>query len=88
MATPDHPPPAVPDPPSWSGIGFGLLLGAVIAVEYYGFLLLGAFAPLWLARPAVGHVPWSFLLGALLLASAVALTGLYAWRANAAEDAR
>ena len=69
-------------------MGFGLLLAAVIAVEYYGFLLLGAFAPHWLAQPAVGHIPWSFLLGALLLASAVALTGLYAWRANAAEDAQ
>ena len=83
----DHPP-IPPAPPSWDGIGFGLLLAAAISVEYYGFLLLGAFAPRWLARPAVGHVPWSFLLGALLLVSAVALTGLYAWRANAAEDAR
>ena len=75
-------------PPSWTGMGFGLLLAAVIAVEYYGFLLLGAFVPHWLAQPAVGHVPWSFLLGALVLASAVALTGLFAWRANAAEDAQ
>ena len=88
MTSPDHSLSAPVAPPSWSGIGFGLLLGGVIAVEYYGFLLLGAFAPLWLARPAVGHVPWSFLLGALLLGSAVALTGLYAWRANATEDAR
>ena len=88
MTSSDRPsrPPAAP--PSWTGMGFGLLLTAVIAVEYYGFLLLGAFEPHWLAQPALRHVPWSFLLGALLLASAVALTGLYAWHANAAEDAR
>ncbi len=85
LDSPSRPPVA---PPSWTGMGFGLLLGAVIAVEYYGFLLLGAFAPHWLAQPALGHVPWSFLLGALLLASAVALTGLYAWRANATENAQ
>ena len=88
MTPPDHPSRLAKAPPSWAGMGFGLLLAAVIAVEYYGFLLLGALAPHWLSQPAVGHVPWSFLLGALLLASAVALTGLYAWRANAAEDAR
>lgn len=87
MTSPDLPSRPPVAPPSWTGMGFGLLLAGVIAVEYYGFLLLGAFAPHWLAQPAVGHVPWSFLLGALLLASAVALTGLYAWHA-AAEDAR
>jgi len=65
--------------------GWGAGLAALVAVCYYGFLLTGAFAPQSLARPAIGHVPWSFLLGAGLLLLAVLTTGLYVLVSNAAE---
>jgi uncharacterized membrane protein (DUF485 family) len=65
-------------------LGAGLAL--LVAAGYYGFLLAGALAPQALARPAVGHVPWSFVLGAGLLVGAVAATGLYVLLANAADD--
>jgi uncharacterized membrane protein (DUF485 family) len=65
-------------------LGAGLAL--LVAAGYYGFLLAGALAPQALARPAVGHVPWSFVLGAGLLVGAIAATGLYVLLANAADD--
>ena len=58
----------------------------LVAFGYYGFLLMGAFAPQVLARPAVGHVPWSFVLGAGLLVMAVVTTGAYVLVANAADS--
>ena len=64
------------------GAGFALL----IAAGYYGFLLAGALVPQVLARPAIGHVPWSFVLGAGLLVGAIAVTGLYVLLANASDD--
>lgn len=63
----------------------GAILAIIVALAYYGFLLAGAFAPLSLAQPAIGHVPWSFVLGAGLLIGAIALTGLYVLLANAAD---
>jgi len=66
------------------GAGLAILVG----LAYYGFLLAGAYAPQLLASPAIGSVPWSFLLGALLLVFIVAMTGLYTVLANAAEDRR
>jgi len=63
----------------------GACLCVLVALAYYGFLMAGAFAPQALARPAIGSVPWSFLLGALLLVFIVAMTGLYTLLANAAE---
>jgi uncharacterized membrane protein (DUF485 family) len=65
-------------------LGAGLAL--LVAAGYYGFLLAGALAPQALARPAVGHVPWSFVLGAGLLVGAMAATGLYVLLANAADN--
>jgi uncharacterized membrane protein (DUF485 family) len=65
-------------------LGTGLAL--LVAAGYYGFLLAGALAPQALARPAVGHVPWSFVLGAGLLVGAIAATGLYVLLANAADN--
>jgi uncharacterized membrane protein (DUF485 family) len=67
-----------------TGLGAGLAL--LIAVAYYGFLLAGALTPKALAQPAVGHVPWSFLLGAGLLLGAIAVTGIYVLVANISED--
>jgi uncharacterized membrane protein (DUF485 family) len=64
----------------------GACLALLVAAGYYGFLLAGALAPQALARPAVGHVPWSFVLGAGLLVGAIAATGLYVLLANAADD--
>jgi uncharacterized membrane protein (DUF485 family) len=61
-------------------------LALLIAAGYYGFLLAGALAPQVLARPAFGHVPWSFVLGAGLLVGAIVVTGLYVLLANAADD--
>jgi uncharacterized membrane protein (DUF485 family) len=65
-------------------LGAGLAL--LVAAGYYGFLLAGALAPQALARPAIGHVPWSFVLGAGLLVGAIAATGFYVLLANAADD--
>lgn len=65
--------------------GLGSLLAMVVAVGYYGFLLLGAFAPQALAKSAIGHIPWAFLLGAGLLVWAVASTGIYVLLSNAHE---
>jgi uncharacterized membrane protein (DUF485 family) len=64
----------------------GAGLAVLVAAGYYGFLLAGALAPKALARPAVGHVPWSFVLGAGLLVGAIVATGLYVLLANAADD--
>ena len=66
--------------------GWGAGLAVAVAVSYYGFLLTGAFAPRMLARPAIGHVPWSFVLGAGLLVMAVLATGVYVLVANAADS--
>jgi uncharacterized membrane protein (DUF485 family) len=65
-------------------LGAGLAL--LVAAGYYGFLLAGALAPQALARPAVGHVPWSFVLGAGLLVGAIVATGLYVLLANTADN--
>jgi uncharacterized membrane protein (DUF485 family) len=58
-------------------------LAIVAASSYYGFLLAGAVAPSALSKPAIGHVPWSFVLGAGVIVTAMALTGLYVLLANA-----
>jgi uncharacterized membrane protein (DUF485 family) len=65
--------------------GWGAGLAVLVAVAYYGFLMVGAFAPSMLAQPAIGHVPWSFVAGAGLLVGAVFTTGLYVLVANAAD---
>ena len=66
--------------------GWGAGLAVLVAFGYYGFLLAGAFAPQMLARPAIGHVPWSFVLGVGLLVMAVLSTGIYVLVANAADS--
>jgi uncharacterized membrane protein (DUF485 family) len=63
----------------------GAALAVLVAIAYYGFLLIGAYAPGLLARSAIGHVPWSFVLGAGLLIGAVAATGCYVVVANRTE---
>lgn len=66
----------------------GAVLAILVAAAYYGFLLAGAYAPQLLASPTLGGVPWSFLLGAVLLVFIVAMTGLYTVLANRAETRR
>ena len=63
----------------------GAILSAVVALIYFGFLGAGAIVPQAFARPAFGHVPWSFVLGAGMLLIAVASTGVYVLLSNAAE---
>lgn len=72
--------------PAMQRTGLGALLAGLVAVGYYGFLLLGAYAPKALAQPAIGEVPWSFVLGAGLLVGAVASTGIYVLLSNASES--
>ncbi len=76
------------DPIRHQRTGLGALLSILVALGYYGFLLAGAAVPRLLASPAIGSVPWSFLLGALLLVFTVVTTGLYTVLANAAEQRR
>ena len=77
---------SIPREPAAQCIRLGVALGVLVAVGYFGFLLTGAFAPQFLARPAVGHVPWSFVLGAGLLVGVVSVTGIYVLYANAADS--
>lgn len=66
--------------------GLGATLAVLVATAYFGFLLTGAFAPQLLAVNAIGHIPWSFVLGAGLLVGAVAVMGLYVLVANIADS--
>jgi uncharacterized membrane protein (DUF485 family) len=67
---------------------FAFLLSAVMLAIYYGFILVIAFAPKVFATPI-----WSgsvstigFPLGVGVILSAIALTGIYVWRANTEFD--
>ena len=67
---------------------FGWSLCAIMLTIYYGFILLIAFAPKWLATPLVtgGVITVGFPLGLGVIIVAIVLTGLYVWRANAVFD--
>lgn len=77
---------SIPREPAAQCIRLGMALGVLVAIGYFGFLLTGAFAPQLLARSAVGHVPWSFVLGAGLLVGVISATGVYVLYANAADS--
>lgn len=64
-----------------------VILTIVVAVAFYGLLLLGAFAGRLLATPIIGHIPLSFILGWGFIIGIVLVTALYAAHANRAEDA-
>jgi uncharacterized membrane protein (DUF485 family) len=68
--------------------GFAWSLCALMLVIYYGFILLIAFAPGLLARrlSADGVMTLGFPLGIGVIVAAIALTGLYVWRANTEFD--
>jgi uncharacterized membrane protein (DUF485 family) len=62
-------------------------LSAAMAAIYFGFILLVAFAPGWLATPlGTGTTTIGIPLGVGVILSAFVLTGLYVRRANADFD--
>ena len=54
---------------------------------YFGFVCLVAFAPAIMAIPISSTITLGFPLGLCVILSAIALTGIYVARANAAFDA-
>lgn len=60
-------------------------LSAGVAAAYGGFLLLGWLLGPALGQPALGRVPWSFLLGTGLLGAIVATMGAYVLISNRGE---
>jgi uncharacterized membrane protein (DUF485 family) len=64
------------------------VLCALMLAIYYGFILLIAFAPGFLARPLVagGVMTVGFPLGIGVIVTAIVLTGFYVWRANTEFD--
>ncbi len=57
----------------------------MVACAYFEFLVAGAVVPQAVARPAIGSVPWSFLLSAGLLVGVSTVTGVYVLIVNARE---
>jgi uncharacterized membrane protein (DUF485 family) len=66
--------------------GLAWALTAAMLVIYFGFVFLVAFAPAVMAIPISSTITLGFLLGLGVIVSAIALTGLYVLRANAAFD--
>ena len=67
---------------------FAWFLSALVLVIYYGFILVIAFAPKFLGTPiAEGGVTTIGLpIGVGVILSAIALTGIYVYRANGEFD--
>lgn len=62
-------------------------LSAAMAAIYFGFILLVAFAPAWLATPLGSHTTTVGIpLGVGVILSAFVLTGVYVRRANTDFD--
>ncbi len=62
-------------------------LSAAMAAIYFGFILLVAFAPAWLATPLGSHTTTIGIpLGVGVILTAFVLTGLYVRRANTEFD--
>ena len=68
--------------------GFAWSLSALVLMIYYGFILVIAFAPQFLAAPlfAGGVTTIGFPIGVGVILSAIALTGIYVYRANGEFD--
>jgi uncharacterized membrane protein (DUF485 family) len=77
----------VSDLPTEGATALGWWLSGAVACAYFSFLIAGALVPQSLARPAIGSIPWSFLLSAGLLVGVVATMGLYVLIVNAREVA-
>lgn len=67
---------------------FAWLLSALMALIYFGFILLVAFAPGFLGTPlGAGVTTIGIPLGLVVIVSAFVLTGVYVRRANTEFDA-
>jgi uncharacterized membrane protein (DUF485 family) len=66
---------------------FGWTLSIIMLVIYYGFIALVAFAPSVIGIKIGGWITFGLLLGVSVILSAIILTGIYVWRANAEYDA-
>jgi uncharacterized membrane protein (DUF485 family) len=64
----------------------GKILTAIMLVIYFSFVLMVAYAPKLMATPVFGSVSLGFPLGLGVILCAIALTGFYVLRANAAFD--
>lgn len=67
---------------------FAWLLSVVVLVIYYGFIMIIAFAPKFLGTPISegGVATIGFPIGVGVILSAIALTGVYVYRANTEFD--
>ncbi len=65
---------------------FAWTLSIIMLVIYYGFISLVAFAPGVMATSVSGQITLGFPLGLFVILSAIALTGVYVWRANGTYD--
>jgi uncharacterized membrane protein (DUF485 family) len=67
---------------------FGWTLAILMLVIYYGFILMIAFAPEFLARPLseTTVITVGIPIGLGVIISAFVLTGIYVWRANTEFD--
>jgi uncharacterized membrane protein (DUF485 family) len=61
-------------------------LTLAMLVVYFGFIALVAFAPGIMAQPVSRTITLGFPLGLGVILAAIALTGVYVWRANAEFD--
>ena len=67
--------------------GFGWTLTIIMLVIYFGFILLVAFGKGFMAtKIGSGVTSIGMLIGLLVIASAVVLTGIYTQRANSRYD--
>ena len=66
---------------------FGWTLSIIMLVIYYGFIALVAFAPSVIGIKIGGSITFGLILGVAVILSAIILTGIYVWRANAQYDA-
>jgi uncharacterized membrane protein (DUF485 family) len=64
----------------------GRTLTVIMLVIYFGFVLMVAYAPKLMATPVYGSITLGFPLGLGVIIVAIALTGFYVLRANAAFD--
>lgn len=67
---------------------FAWTLSAIMLIIYFGFILIIAFNKAWLGTPlsASGVTTIGFPIGVGVILSAIALTGVYVYRANGEFD--
>jgi putative solute:sodium symporter small subunit len=59
-----------------------LVLSSVMLAVYFGFILAAAFAKQFMAQTLVPGLSWGILLGAVVIVTAFALTGVYVRATN------